>query len=351
MSGQPAELVEPTKELAGEWEELAMRTDCSPFSYPGWILAWSRSFAPDRLALVTIRRGGRLTGVLPLVRLRGVLASPTNWHTPRFGPLAEDDGALADLARAALDEAKIRVDVSFIESGSTFLEACGQLTASGRCKAVIRPLQRSPYLETTGTWSQYESRFTSKMRNKQRRLRRRLDELGAVSIDVADGRTDLQDLVMEGLRVEAAGSVKKTPILADTRTAGFYKAVANWAAERGWLRLWFLRIDGRAVAFGYGFEQGGRYYDIKVGFDPEYRKYGPGRILLQAKIKHAFETSLNRFEFLGGADPYKLEWTDTLQELNRAQLFRRNPAGSTDYLVWRWGRPLVKRLTGGASAD
>ncbi|HKP88939.1 MAG TPA: GNAT family N-acetyltransferase, partial [Thermoleophilaceae bacterium] len=41
------------------------------------------------------------------------------------------------------------------------------------------------------------------------------------------------------------------------------------AAEQGWLRLAFLRLDGRAIAFDMCLEHGGAFYVLKGGFDPE----------------------------------------------------------------------------------
>src|SRR5690242_18622480 len=76
--------------LAVEWEALADRCGASPFARPDWIGAWSRAFAPGALEVRVVRRGGRLAGVLPLVRRGHGMAAPTNAHTPYFGPVAED---------------------------------------------------------------------------------------------------------------------------------------------------------------------------------------------------------------------------------------------------------------------
>jgi CelD/BcsL family acetyltransferase involved in cellulose biosynthesis len=64
--------------------------------------------------------------------------------------------------------------------------------------------------------------------------------------------------------------------------------VAEWAAGQGWLRLWFLRLDGTPIAFAYGLEHDGVYFSLKVGFDPGYARFGPGIVLMQDRIRHAF---------------------------------------------------------------
>ncbi|HKP91255.1 MAG TPA: hypothetical protein VJT75_14925, partial [Thermoleophilaceae bacterium] len=86
-------------ELRAEWDELADRTGAAPFLRAGWIEAWHGAFGLGELRTLTTRDDGRLTGILPVSARRGALVSPTDWHTPIFGPVAEDAGAGRALAR------------------------------------------------------------------------------------------------------------------------------------------------------------------------------------------------------------------------------------------------------------
>jgi CelD/BcsL family acetyltransferase involved in cellulose biosynthesis len=82
---------------------------------------------------------------------------------------------------------------------------------------------------------------------------------------------------------------------------------------------------------------------VKVGFDPEWRRYAPGTLLTRAAIERAFEQGMTRYDFLGGEDAYKLDWTDAVGERVRIQAFGRTPYGLAAYAAWRWGRPLAKK--------
>ena len=88
-----------TSELDAEGDDLADRVHASPFLRPGWFAAWSSAFGGPPIELLTVRRGGRLTGVPPLVRTGPSFRSPTNWHTPEFSPVAEDRADVLALAR------------------------------------------------------------------------------------------------------------------------------------------------------------------------------------------------------------------------------------------------------------
>jgi CelD/BcsL family acetyltransferase involved in cellulose biosynthesis len=134
-----------------------------------------------------------------------------------------------------------------------------------------------------------------------------------------------------------------TAILSAPAVERFYREVARWAAERGWLRLAFLRLDGRAIAFDMCLEHGGRFYVLKGGFDVDERKAGPGTLLTHHGIERAFALGLASYELLGQADEYKRSWTPLTRERVRFQSFPRGPAGAAEYVAWRYGRPLAKR--------
>jgi CelD/BcsL family acetyltransferase involved in cellulose biosynthesis len=343
------ESVEVAPELApleSEWEELAARIDASPFMRPGWIGAWWHAFGAGKLTVLVLRRQGRLAGLLPLAGRRGALVSTTNWHTPEFAPLAEDDEALGALVEAALARTSLRLDLSFLYERSDVAQTSADVGRAAGFHVLAREVQRSPYLETADDWDRFEADLPSRKTSKYRRFRRRLDEQGKVSVEAWNGSENLAELVREGLEVEAAGleGRRGEAILDRPETTRFYSEVAEWAAELGWLRLWFLRLDGKPIAFAYGIEHDGVYWDLKLGHDPGYARFGPGVLLMEERIRHAFTTPLTRFEFLGGAERHKLDWTDAVHVKQRLQAFAPTIGGAASRLAWERGRPILKRF-------
>jgi hypothetical protein len=74
--------------------------------------------------------------------------------------------------------------------------------------------------------------------------------------------------VMANHAIEASGwkGERGAAIISRPETRSFYTEVSRWAARNGWLRLAFLRLDGRALAFQCGLEDGGTHYFLKGGF-------------------------------------------------------------------------------------
>lgn len=338
--------------LATEWKELARELGASPFATPGWMRAWSEAFGDGPPTIICARRRGRLVGVLPLRRRTGNLLSLTNWHTPEFAPLAVDRDALKALLDEALEQARGRLDLSFLNGNDATVQESRGAAERGGARCETRVVQRSPYLELNGDWEAYEASLPSRKRSKLRKARRLMEEQGELSVDVEDGSGDLERALQEGFEVEAAGwkGSAGTAIAAHQATRTFYESIARWAAQEGWLRLVFLRVDQQPVAFGFALESSHSHYDLKNGFDPAYARCSPGVLLAEERIKHSFGVGLDRYEFLGDAERHKLDWTSSCHERTRVQLFPRTARGRLERLAWIHGRPLRTRAlaaTGG----
>jgi CelD/BcsL family acetyltransferase involved in cellulose biosynthesis len=333
--------VEP---IAAEWDLLADRCRAVPFVRPGWIKAWWRAFGTGALEVVATRRDGRLVALVPLFRRRGSLNSTTNFHSHFFGLLAEDADAARALASTVVDSAVRRVAVGFLDSESPDLAELEDAGKATHRRVLTRTLARPPYLDIHGTWAEYERGLSRNLRTDVRRCRRRLAEAGRPSFEMEDGSAGLDELLREGFRLEAAGwkAARGTAILSRPETEQFYRDVASWAAERGWLRLAFLRLDGRAVAFHYGVEHGRTYYPLKGGYDPRYGEFSPGKLIIHSTLSWAFSTGLARYEFLGGEAQYKHAWATASREIVLFQAFTPSAVGSADWALQAYGRPLAK---------
>jgi len=330
--------------IAEAWDELAGETDAPPFLRPGWFCAWSNAFGRGRLTVVAVRRGGRLVGVMPLSRRAGVLSSPTNWHTPLYGPVAADEEALRAILGGIRSQRPRRIDLSFLDGGGSVVRELREL--SGSHHYVERTMMRSPYLLINGDWETYWQGVSGKLRQTVRRCSRRLAEIGEVSLEIESGAERLDDLVAEGLQVEASNWKGRsgTAIASDPRTVRFYTELARWAAARGVLRFAFLRVGGRALAFHFALESQNKYYLLKPGYNEEFRKAGPGTVLTQKMVERAFSVGLDSYEFLGADDEHKMRWTSDVRPRVRIQAFASSPAGAVDRVIQTHGRALVKRL-------
>jgi CelD/BcsL family acetyltransferase involved in cellulose biosynthesis len=345
MRSWSIELHDAIGPLAPEWEELVEQAETGPFSRPGWFEAWWRAFGRGRLEIAALRRGGELTAVLPLFRRLGMRRSLTNWHTPEFEVPAVDAAARSVLFGGLLADTRMPLALTLLTAGCQ--DATGFTAAARAARVAIleHTVERSPYVQIAGGWEDYLQALPRRMRSELRRRRRRLEERGELALDIATGDDGLDGLLDEGFAVETSGwkADAGTAILSRPDTLAFYTDVARWAAQRGSLRLAFLRLDGRPLAFHFTIEENGVAYQLKGGYDPAFREFAPGMLLIHDMLAWAFARGLHTYEFLGAEEDFKLGWTSGVRDRLAIQAFPRSPAGAAGWCAYAYARPAAKR--------
>ena len=117
----------------------------------------------------------------------------------------------------------------------------------------------------------------------------------------------------DAFRLEASGwkAQEGTSICADSAVHRFYTLLAERAVRHAWLRLLFLTVNGVRVATAYGAVYENRLFLFKTGYDPAYAQCSPFKLLTYFAVRDAFASGLTEVDFLGDAEPWKLEWTTT----------------------------------------
>jgi CelD/BcsL family acetyltransferase involved in cellulose biosynthesis len=242
-----------------------------------------------------------------------------------------------------------RIELSLLPSSDVGLSLAHTAAKAVGYRVIANSMQQSPYVVIDGTsWDAYQSGLSKNLRQDVRRRKRRLEQEGQLTFEVCDGTENLDELLEEGLGIEGSGwkEAEGTSINARPATRRFYTEVAQWAAERGFLRLAFLRLDGRAIAFEYCFELNRVHYALKAGYDPAYAWFAPGKILQYKMLARAFSESLSTYEFLGAFDPHKAKWASASHELLDLRMFAPTPLGFLDRKAFEYGRPAYERAKG-----
>jgi CelD/BcsL family acetyltransferase involved in cellulose biosynthesis len=339
------ELHDRIEPLAREWDELVDRAAAAPFARPGWFRAWWSAFGSGRLQIVALRRGGELAAVLPLEHRAGLLRSLTNWHTPELEVPALDASARERLLRDLIRRTGMPVSLRMLTDGRQEPQVVKAVAADAGMRLLARTTERSPYVRLDGDWDSYAQALPRHRRSELRRRERRLGEQGELVFEVRDGDERLDALLADGFAVESSGwkAQAGTAIGSRPETTAFYTDVARWAAARGELRLAFLRLDGRPLAFHFTIDDGRSAYQLKGGYDPGYKPCSPGTLLIGRMLEWAFARRLRSYEFLGEDEGFKADWTSDTRDRLTVQAFPRSLSGSVAFAAYSYGRPLAKR--------
>jgi CelD/BcsL family acetyltransferase involved in cellulose biosynthesis len=328
--------------LAPEWDALADEVDASPFLRPGWFAAWWNAFGTGQLRLLVERdAAGRLLAVMPVSVRHGVCVAPANWHSPEYGILAAGRAARTALLDRLFASRPQLVSLRLLPTGDETIESVHAAADRFQYHSALRSQPSCPVVGVDGDWDTYERGLSRNLRQDLARCRRRLAELGPVSLEVSLAASDLEaafELEQLGWKGARGSAMASRP-----QTRQFYEAVARWAETRGWLRLIFLRAGERRVAFHLALEQGGSYIPLKGGLDPDLSRCSPGKLMIHATLERAFATGLRRYDFVVGSEEYKLRWATGLSDRVHFCAFAPTLRGASLRVADLRARPLARR--------
>src|SRR5262249_43306200 len=100
--------------------------------------------------------------------------------------------------------------------------------------------QRSPYIPLSSSYEELFAGLSAKLKANVRRRRKRLEELGTVSLQRVTGGSEIIECLEEGFNIESSGwkGEQGTAIVQEANTYGFYTELANTAARQDYLSLY-----------------------------------------------------------------------------------------------------------------
>jgi len=343
--------------LRRHWDGLLAASGANnPFLTFEWLNAWWANLGGNaRLQTIAVWSDNELIAIAPLMSTR----SP-GWFTRleflgsghagsdyldlivRRGRESEALDSLADFIASKRQTLRLEhvPETSLAAHVARRLQDCGWTTsivANGIC----------PVIDLGGhTWESY---LAARGRAHRANVRRRLRALGDMSLERVT--TDAQrDEALSALfafhewRFSAQGG--STAFLTPALRA-FHQDATRQALERGWLRMYVLRLNGVPAAVMYGFAYNGQFYFYQHGFDERYRNQSIGLVLMALTIRAAFDEGLHTFDMLWGAEPYKWLWATGERKLNQIRAFPAHVGGWLHHGVVAARRrlaPLTRRL-------
>jgi CelD/BcsL family acetyltransferase involved in cellulose biosynthesis len=345
--------------LEPQWNDTVERAELThPFLRHEWLRTWWDSFGHDRtLNILVARAGRRIIALAPLMletaRIHGVPVRRVqflhNDHTPKADVIVTERADEAfDAIWSALLQARSKWDVlqfSQLPGDSQTHQQIARLAAAGHFPTTLWQSDVSPYVELNSDWNAYLNGRNAKLKQNLRNRLNRLSKLGEVSLQMIGDRAAVHDARAQALTLEASGWKLQagTAICSDPNVQRFYTLLADRAAEKGWLRLLFLTVNGRRIAAAYAARYQDRLSFFKTGYDPEYAKYAPFKLLTYFAIRDGFSAGLREVDFLGDAEPWKLEWTERTRPHDWLFVFGHSARARLAHLAKCRVAPAVKR--------
>ena len=311
--------------LGREWDTLlaTSRQDC-PFLRHGWLYAWWNSYGGTaRPAIVTCREedSGRLLGVLPAYRV----GTGTVMQAARLRLLGDARVGSSGLGAFVCPDAEDEVfdalsahlhgpdgdwdvlDFRVVDTEAPFFRT---LLGPGRSAGVRRGRHGRPQIALPHDWDMYLTERLGPRARSSVRHSRRLAEKAGGGIELVQRPEELPAALddMLALFQQRMKHVLGRRFIVTDSFKRFTAEVAEGLLAAGRLRLGFLNIEGRRVAFEYQFRYLDTMYAVLGGFEEQWARLEVSRALFSDMVERAIAEGCSTLDFGLGEQPYKFGW-------------------------------------------
>lgn len=333
--------LEGLRELRGPYDAAAASCGASPYMSWEWLYHWWAAAGEGyRMHVVTAWDGdGELAGALPLMRvdygarrlgLRELrLASDVVEASPAYlgivmRPGREQECVGAMLEHLVGDESWDRVELNRLRARDHTLRWLCQAAAERDLRVELRPRVWSRAAALPESFEAYLGTLSGHRRKRVMYLRRRLARDHAVAFRRCD-RPESVERVLEKYLADKCGRMGrkgKWTQFADPRYQRFTRELARALLEKGWLRLWYLEVDGAIGASALGFVTNGVCYLHNYSYDARLESEGISHTLIGHVIEACIEERLSAVDFLFTEYQYKTSYAKSRELVVKVTLYR-----------------------------
>jgi CelD/BcsL family acetyltransferase involved in cellulose biosynthesis len=299
-----------------EWDYLwSQNEETTPFQSPDWILSWWKHFGNQRPWVIVQRQNAECVGILPLYILQD---NQSKNKVLMMGTGISDylDGTF----QKGLEKIVSRKINQFLHLNENRWDHCilEQLPADSvllnletfnGVTSHIEIQDFCPVLSLPKTELQRQQFFTSNHYKKIFYYRRRFEKLSPLHFDnvTFDSLPSFMNALFK-LHGDSWRLKNEKGVLHDTSIQNFHRDVSYQMLLQGNLRMYALSRDSEIIAIYYGFVKGRRGYYYLSGYNPEFRRFNLGSLIVSHAINQSIREGLEEFDFLRGQESYKYTW-------------------------------------------
>jgi len=307
------------QQLSPQWTRLwKSDSQAEIFQTPEWAAAWWRTFGHNlTLCTLVVFAADEVIGIVPLVK-RGAVIRLLGTPEADYADIICEDGRAEVVLAVALETLR--------ESVPGWSECIWQnLSKDSRVMRYYRSLPAqvlghlqclpSESYQTILLGDEREAVFSSLLGKKHtRRRRNKLQKIGQVRFrhlpTQEEQRTYLEDFFRHHVRRHAA--LGKRSIYAAPEACQFIRNV--FATLGSAARFAVLELDGRPLAWCFGFEVNGKFLLYQHTFDLDASGYTPGELMLWNLFDYAQDHVAREFDFGKGSEVYKNRFANYSRE-------------------------------------
>ncbi|MEZ7171865.1 GNAT family N-acetyltransferase [Sporosarcina sp. OR05] len=309
--------VEQLYTVKHEWSQILATThNSNPFIEFEWVALWMKYYGNEQdVEIIGVKRRGEFVGFLPFVKKKNMFGDTyemIGYGKSNYMDLIVQHHMLEDVVHFVFKQL-------MTENSHSLFNLHGLLESSPTYQVLLDCLEKmeltysyhrvvTPYINL----EKIQMKQYMDKRKKLHRLDRRekkLHLLGTVEHRICE--LEEMDYIFQ---LHDKRWDKKNDTSGFTNEVGraFYTELLLVGNERFKPIVDALYVDGKMIAFNYGYSCGNRYLSYVLGYDDDFESFSPGRVLEKEAILGLVDTKYTIFDLSIGYEPYKFEWNTHL---------------------------------------
>lgn len=184
-------------------------------------------------------------------------------------------------------------------------------------------------IDVTGTYEALG--LSGKFRYNLKRTRQHLNQLPGVRFTFAQDGLDLEEGLDAFLDVEASGwkgsQGSGTAIKLQPRLVSFYRELIGAFSVSGKVAINTLHADGKCIAAQFCLLSDDTVYMLKIGYDEGYKRYAPGKHLVDLFIRRYMENcTVKSINFVAERE-WHADWKPKTISISKLYIFNASMSG------------------------
>lgn len=301
------------------WREFEPEAACYVFQTFDWLSRWMEIVGTPVHAIypyiIIVKEKGEFRYILPLGVRRDRGFNILEWlggnHADYHGPLVSQNSPPNSFTEVwkLIEKTLPKFDAIFFQRQPAKINGKDSPFVGSSAIEYIRAYS---VLMEGRTWEQYQiERVKPKLRADSRRHRNQLNKLGDLNFVVASDRGTAGRIlqIMFDQKRRRYRETGHSDMLAVKEYRRFYEKMTDDLVESQFIHLSALQVNDKVIATHWGALYRNCLYSLMPSFEGgEWPRYSPGRLLLEDLLEWCFDNAVEKFDFTGGLDKYKLDW-------------------------------------------
>ena len=327
--------------IKNDWESIYNTNEYSIFSSYVWSFNyWKNIHRGKKLNIIIIKNNlGEIVCIFPLVRKQYLF-----WTV--FGFISNVDSDKNDiLIKSGYEDYSFSLLEDFLDRNffllknltkeSVFYKSIFRL--DGKQKSYFQKDNISPYIDINSNWDDFKKNIKKKLFNDSKRQWKKLAEIGSLKIERATNKSEIKsfiDCLDQFKNDRAYNSLIAKNIFSKRGMKKFICDISEQFLKTNNLSLIVLKMSNLVLAVHLAFFHNNQYLYYLPSFNSEYKKYSPGRLLLEKSIEYAIDRKYKKFDFLNGDEAYKYNYSNNVTEIYNYSNLNMNFVGrSLDFCI------------------